>query len=1128
MPLPSAEFLRTLCRLAAVPRDGTPGDRDLLRRFVETRGEAAFAAIVARHGPLVWQVCRRLLCHEQDAEDAFQATFLVLARQAARVRKQASLKSWLYGIATRVALSLRRSAARRRAREQRATVRAPDGPARAAALAELQAILAEEVGRLPEHLRAPLVLCCVEGQSKPEAARQLGWPEGTVASRLARARATLRARLARRGVALGTAFAAAGLSSAAQAIPVRLALAAAQVVSRPATASAAVALAARAAQTAPVVGSPLRCLAAVLALALVAAAGWSYWDVGQLPDPHEAAQPAAVGPRDAAAGALPPGVAARLGTDQLRALADSVQFGADGKTLVGVDGTLVRTWDAADGKLLSARQLPVKGDRRWGPWFRSRDGNTWLLRGEPGVIEIWDVPSGRRVDLPVPTDCKRVDRFAISNDRRLLVVCDTRREESFAPAPAVGSSLRASIQHEQTLSIWDTAARKKLVLAEGYSGTVAVAIAPDGKRAAASGSKGTQVWDVATGKLLWHEPKFNAEEMRFTSDSQTLIAAPGGGQRQWRLWDAATGKAAAGLAAPEVGYVWTFTLSADDRLVAVPTETDYVVWDLEAGKVTHRWPCANQAGKILFAPDGRSVVLHAATLQRFDLATGKRLYADVGALGHTGPVHRLAFTPDGSRLVSMGADETLRIWDPRSARLLHTLALPPAEFDALALTPDGKALLAVTDKLALHRWSLTDARPLPTLQLHEALALKLRLRVREMHVSADSKRLAVVAYTPDGQYEHRKYSFSSWDAGTGRLLAWGADPGKNFNGERARLAPDGRTAAWYAELYATTAPERRRLEGYRDDLRADARITFSSDSRYVAGELKVSRPADDIPVPTGLCLWETATRALVKELPADDSGYGIFLSPDGRWLAQIGVDAFAVHDLRSGKLAVRQSRPAAFGHRRGNWFSTGMAFAPDGRTAVTAHTDGNMLVWSLPATLAASDRPPLTETDAQASWQSLAGKPKEAYAAHWRLRDDPAAAIKLLRARLAPAQGAPEAPVRALIRDLDSDDFDTRSAAMAGLRKVGRPATRTVHNALKAPATLEVRRRLETLLTEWSLPTPRTTDDLRQLRAVTVLEYLGTPEARQLLEELAGGAPEARLTQEAHDAHMRRLRRDPP
>src|SRR5688572_3217410 len=118
MPLPSADFLRRLCRAVAPPRAAESSDRDLLQRFLESRGEPEFAALVERHGGLVWRVCRRLLGHEQDAEDAFQATFLVLAQQAASVRKQTSVQSWLYGVASHIALSLRRSASRRRLREQ--------------------------------------------------------------------------------------------------------------------------------------------------------------------------------------------------------------------------------------------------------------------------------------------------------------------------------------------------------------------------------------------------------------------------------------------------------------------------------------------------------------------------------------------------------------------------------------------------------------------------------------------------------------------------------------------------------------------------------------------------------------------------------------------------------------------------------------------------------------------------------------------------------------------------------------------------------------------------------------------------------------------------------------------------
>jgi len=145
-----------------------------------------------------------LLGQEQDAEDAFQATFLVLAQKATRILEQGSVKSWLYGVATRIALTMRRSAQRRRARELAVPQRPSEGPAHTAALGELQAILAEEVDRLPPNYRSAFALCCLEGQSKAEAAKELGWPEGTVSSRLARAKERLRRSLARRGIELGS------------------------------------------------------------------------------------------------------------------------------------------------------------------------------------------------------------------------------------------------------------------------------------------------------------------------------------------------------------------------------------------------------------------------------------------------------------------------------------------------------------------------------------------------------------------------------------------------------------------------------------------------------------------------------------------------------------------------------------------------------------------------------------------------------------------------------------------------------------------------------------------------------------------------------------------------------------
>jgi RNA polymerase sigma factor (sigma-70 family) len=213
-------YLRGLFRAPA----GAPTDRELLHAFAARRDEAAFAALVERHGALVWGTCRRLLRQEQDAEDAFQATFLVLAKKAGAIPWREDAGNWLYAVALRVAAKVRARAGRQRRLESEVVMRSrtePDG----APDGETSGIVVEEVGRLPEKYRRPMVLCVLQGKTQGEAARLLGWPEGTVSGRLARARELLRGRLVRRGVAppaagVATLFAA---SASEAAVPAGLA-----------------------------------------------------------------------------------------------------------------------------------------------------------------------------------------------------------------------------------------------------------------------------------------------------------------------------------------------------------------------------------------------------------------------------------------------------------------------------------------------------------------------------------------------------------------------------------------------------------------------------------------------------------------------------------------------------------------------------------------------------------------------------------------------------------------------------------------------------------------------------------------------------------------------------------------
>jgi RNA polymerase sigma factor (sigma-70 family) len=177
-------------------------DGQLLASFIDHKDEAAFEALVHRHGPMVFAVCRRVVGNHHDAEDAFQGTFLVLARKASSVRPRDRLANWLHGVALRTAMQARAMTARRRGREKQVAEMPEPEAAQQDQWRDLQPLLDQELTGLPENYRLPILICDLEGKTIKEAAQQLGWPQGTLAGRLARGRKLLAKRLASRGVLL--------------------------------------------------------------------------------------------------------------------------------------------------------------------------------------------------------------------------------------------------------------------------------------------------------------------------------------------------------------------------------------------------------------------------------------------------------------------------------------------------------------------------------------------------------------------------------------------------------------------------------------------------------------------------------------------------------------------------------------------------------------------------------------------------------------------------------------------------------------------------------------------------------------------------------------------------------------
>ena len=365
--MPTGRVLDVIGAFAREP-DGRP-DGELVTAFVARRAEGAFAELLRRHGPMVFAVCRRILGHTHDAEDAFQAVFLVLARRAAAIHPPDKVGNWLYGVAARTAQKARALAAKRqrhlRAGAKREAVEDPDDAR------DLRRVLDEELAQLAEKYRTVIVLCDLNGQSRSAVSQRLGWPEGTVAARLAKARNLLATRLIRRGVTLsatglGSLFAA----EASATVPVSLAADAFAF----ATGSGAVPAATRSLAEKVMQSMTWSKFKFPAAFALVCGvAVGALFAAGPKVDPPEPAKaPAQPGPKPAEPKPMELAWTLRTTLDHVGWLVGSVAYSPDGAQLIvgGTSGhvrayeaaTLKKTWDhAEDGQHFAAMAFSADG-----------------------------------------------------------------------------------------------------------------------------------------------------------------------------------------------------------------------------------------------------------------------------------------------------------------------------------------------------------------------------------------------------------------------------------------------------------------------------------------------------------------------------------------------------------------------------------------------------------------------------------------------------------------------------------------------------------------------------------------------------------------------------------------------
>jgi RNA polymerase sigma factor (sigma-70 family) len=1114
---PLTRFLDLLRTRMAVAEFAGASDKQLLQCFIRQRNDAAFEVLVRRHGAMVWTVCRGVLKSEHDVEDAVQATFLVLARKASSIRRHTSLGSWLHGVAYRIALKARAS-------RQRQTSRClPDLPGfhddivAVAATREEQTILHEELQNLPDRLRSPLVMCYLEGRTNSEAARLLGLKVGTVDSRLARGRQRLRVRLSRRGLVVAAGSIGlpvlekpAAAAAIAGAVSLARLVAAGETAVEGGISFSALGLAEGFIHTAMLAKVKTAAAIAALICTLAVGAGWAGQQMltGQSAQSEEReaapkAQVSAVAERptliqkphtDFYGDPLPPGVLARLGTTLFQHKAGHLVFSADSKKMLsGSTDGLVQEWDVATSKLEKRIQMTLPQKRKEN--FKlvepllSPDGKLLTITDQKSV-SLCDVASGKVLHTIGVSAPILAHRHAFSPDGKVLAIIDWDKDN-------------------HAVFVWD--AKTGLKVGEFKHGKflLDLSFSHDGKLLATADMEELHVWDTATGrervKTRLDQSGGRLDRLCFAPDGKLIATV---NKTTVSLWDTdSLDQQASFKSSRSMGFTTPFCLafSPDAKLLATGGNDELLIWDVAERKEKCRYSDWHVNG-LAFSADGKILACSGdSKIHLWDVAAERPLH---DRQGHDVETHRLVQCNYGQLFASAGSsDRNVLLWDAGTGKPLGVLVGHNYWVTDCCFSTDGRWLASSAIDGTVRLWDTATRKELRSFVVEKP---KGELRNKDGYVfhcglSRDGKLLAAASLhygTPN------RTQVSVWEVATGKLLAR-RPLSVGFNawfapGVKAMLTKT--AGGLILEDTATGQTMAPALPG-----ETGSPVRFSPDGRLVA--LGIHEAADKKGYQFGgLSVIEIASAKEVLRLNAKQRW--VDFSADGLALVTTDDEEIHVWDVATGQELLRKP-----GLEKRVPINSPIAFVHNSQALATGLRDGTILVWDLSPRL--WPRPPKiappSSKELDALWLQLASEDAaKAHLAIYQLANAPAQVVPMLNDRLRPVPVADADLVQKFVADLNSEKFDVRQKATRQLSAFGEQIEPNLRKALAETPPLEIRQRLEKLISEFrTAPTPEL---LQRLRAVRVLEYIGTPAARQVIELLAGGAPLGRETVEAKEA----------